>query len=248
MSAAQFQEMVNDESGLLGVSQTSSDMRDLLDRETKDVRAAEAVALFRYQARKWIGAFAAALGGLDTLVFAGGIGENAPPVRERICDGLGFLGVELDRQRNAKSAPLISSDAGPVKVRVIRTDEELMIARSVTGRLNLGPILKLRHSAASSRSHGRFVRCARPAITGPATSKHAVVAWPPVLARNASTIGWQAFVVGAGEFLFGDEFAGPALRRNERKPGCGATDIARDQQQAGSFQNSPRRAGLPEFA
>ena len=142
MSAAQFQKMVNHESGLLGVSETSSDMRDLLDRETKDVRAAEAVALFCYQAKKWIGAFAAALGGLDTLVFAGGIGENAPPVRERICDGLGFLGIELDRERNAKNAPLISSEAGRVKVRVIRTDEELMIARSVTRVLDLGSIRK----------------------------------------------------------------------------------------------------------
>ena len=131
MSAAQFQKMVNHESGLLGVSETSSDMRDLLDRETQDVRAAEAVGLFCYQAKKWIGAFAAALGGLDTLVFAGGIGENAPPVRERICDGLGFLGIELDRERNAKNAPLVSSDTVRVKVRVIRTDEELMIARSV---------------------------------------------------------------------------------------------------------------------
>ena len=131
MSAAQFQKMVNHESGLLGVSETSSDMRDLLERETQDVRAAEAVALFCYQAKKWIGAFAAALGGLDTLVFAGGIGENAPPVRERICDGLGFLGIELDRERNAKNAPLVSSDTVRVKVRVIRTDEELMIARSV---------------------------------------------------------------------------------------------------------------------
>jgi acetate kinase len=131
MSAAQFQKMVNHESGLLGVSETSSDMRDLLERETQDVRAAEAVALFCYQVKKWIGAFAAALGGLDTLVFAGGIGENAPPVRERICDGLGFLGIELDRERNAKNAPLISSDTVRVKVRVIRTDEELMIARSV---------------------------------------------------------------------------------------------------------------------
>ena len=131
MSAAQFQKMVNHESGLLGVSETSSDMRDLLERETQDVRAAEAVALFCYQAKKWIGAFAAALGGLDTLVFAGGIGENAPPVRERICDGLGFLGIELDRERNAKNAPMVSSDTVRVKVRVIRTDEELMIARSV---------------------------------------------------------------------------------------------------------------------
>ena len=131
MRAAQFQKMVNHESGLLGVSETSSDMRDLLERETQDVRAAEGVALFCYQAKKWIGAFAAALGGLDTLVFAGGIGENAPPVRERICDGLGFLGIELDRERNAKNAPLVSSDTVRVKVRVIRTDEELMIARSV---------------------------------------------------------------------------------------------------------------------
>jgi acetate kinase len=138
MSAAQFQRMVNHESGLLGVSETSSDMRDLLDRETQDLRAAEAVALFCYQAKKWIGAFAAALGGLDTLVFAGGIGENAPPVRERICDGLGFLGIDIDRQRNAENAPLISLDSGLVKVRVIRTDEELMIARSAARLLDLG--------------------------------------------------------------------------------------------------------------
>ena len=81
-----------------------------------------------------------ALGGLDTLVFAGGIGENAPLIRERICDGLGFLGIELNQKRNAKNAPLISPDAGRVKVRVIRTDEELMIARSATRVLNLGSI------------------------------------------------------------------------------------------------------------
>ena len=138
MSATQFQEMVNHASGLLGVSETSSDMRDLLDRETQDVRAAEAVALFCYQAKKWIGAFAAALGGLGTLVFAGGIGESAPLIRERICDGLGFLGIELNQQRNAKNAPLISPDAGRVKVRVIRTDEAVMIAKSTTRVLNLG--------------------------------------------------------------------------------------------------------------
>jgi acetate kinase len=93
--AKRFNEMVNFQSGLLGMSETSSDMRDLLDRETKDVRAAESIALFCYQIKKWIGAFAAALGGLNTLVFAGGIGENAPIVRARICDGLGFLGIEL---------------------------------------------------------------------------------------------------------------------------------------------------------
>jgi len=138
MSAAQFQKMVNHESGLLGVSETSFDMRDLLDRETKDVRAAEAVALFCYQAKKWIGSFAAALGGLDTLVFAGGIGENAPAVRERICDGLGFLGIELNTEFNAKTAPLISSDASPVSVRVIHTDEDLIIAKSAHRILCLG--------------------------------------------------------------------------------------------------------------
>jgi acetate kinase len=138
MSATQFQEMVNHASGLLGVSEISSDLRDLLARESNDVRAAEAVALFCYQAKKWIGSFAAALGGLDTLVFAGGIGENAPLIRERICDGLGFLGIELNQKRNAKNAPLISPDAGRVKVRVVRTDEELMIARSVIRVLNLG--------------------------------------------------------------------------------------------------------------
>ena len=138
MTAARFQRMVNHESGLLGVSGTSSDLRDLLAREARDVRAADAVALFCYQAKKWIGSFAAALGGLDTLVFAGGIGEHAPLVRERICDGLGVLGVTLHRTRNAKNASLISRDAGPVNVRIIRTDEELMIARSVTRLLNLG--------------------------------------------------------------------------------------------------------------
>ena len=142
MSAEKFQKIVNHESGLLGVSQTSSDMRDLLERESKDVRAAEAVALFCYQAKKWIGSYAAALGGLDTLVFAGGIGENAPSVRGRICEGLGFLGIELDAECNAKTASLISSDASKVQVRVIRTDEELMIARSVTRVLNLNHVTK----------------------------------------------------------------------------------------------------------
>ena len=137
MSAKQFNEMVNFQSGLLGVSETSSDMRDLLDRETQDVRAAEAVALFCYQVKKWIGAFAAALGGLDTLVFAGGIGEKAPVVRARICDGLGFLGIELEEKRNAANAGVISADASRVAVRVIHTDEEWMIANTVCRVLGL---------------------------------------------------------------------------------------------------------------
>ena len=131
MTPPQFQKMVNHESGLLGVSETSSDMRDLLEREAEDVRAAEAVELFCYSAKKWIGSFAAALGGLDTLVFAGGIGENAPAVRDRICQGLSFLGVGVDPARNTQGSPVISKEGGPVRVRVIHTDEELMIARSV---------------------------------------------------------------------------------------------------------------------
>ena len=131
MTTSQFYKMVNHESGLLGVSETSSDMRDLLARESSDVRAAEAVTLFCYQAKKWIGAYAAALGGVDTLVFAGGIGENAPIVRARICEGLDFLGIELNESRNKEAAGVISTDASRVTVRVIRTDEELMIARSV---------------------------------------------------------------------------------------------------------------------
>jgi acetate kinase len=149
MTPVQFDRMVNHESGLLGVSGISSDMRDLLAREAREVRAAEAVALFCQQAKKGIGAFAAALGGLDTLVFAGGIGENAPIIRERICAGLGFLGVGLDRKRNAQSAPLISPDTGRVKVRIIPTDEELMIARSVCHHLGLaGPSQRRRRRPA----------------------------------------------------------------------------------------------------
>ena len=138
MSPKEFGEMVNFRSGLLGVSETSSDMRELLDREAQDERAAEAVALFCYQVKKWIGAFAAALGGIDTLIFAGGIGENAPTVRARICEGLGFLGIDLSQKRNAATEPMISSEAGRVKVRVIHTDEELVIARSVAGVLGFG--------------------------------------------------------------------------------------------------------------
>ena len=133
MTNKQFYHMVNHESGLLGVSETSSDLRDLLALEARDVRAAEAVALFCYQARKWIGSFAAVLGGLDTLVFSAGIGENSPAVRARICEGLGFLGLELDEQRNAGQAAVISSATSRATVRIIRTDEELMIARSTLG-------------------------------------------------------------------------------------------------------------------
>jgi acetate kinase len=129
MSAKQFNEMVNFQSGLLGVSETSSDMRDLLSREKQDSRAAEAIALFCYQVKKWIGAFAAALGGLDTLIFTGGIGENAPLVRWRICKGMEFVGLSLNPSLNNISAAIISRKDSPVTVRVMKTDEELVIAR-----------------------------------------------------------------------------------------------------------------------
>jgi acetate kinase len=137
LTPIEFSNLINHDSGLLGISETSSDMRDLLAKETTDVRAAEAVALFCYQAKKWIGAFTAALGGLDTLVFSGGIGENSPAVRSRICEGLGFLGIELEEKRNMANAPVISTDNGKIAVRIIHTDEELMMARIVCLMLGL---------------------------------------------------------------------------------------------------------------
>ncbi len=137
MTTEQFFHMVNLESGLRGISETSSDMRDLLAVEATDIRAAEAIAFFCYQAKKYVGAYAAALGGLENLVFTGGIGEHAAPIRARICAGLEFLGIHLDATRNAAHAPVISTDASRVTVRVISTDEELMIARSVCRLLNI---------------------------------------------------------------------------------------------------------------
>ncbi len=135
MSVDQFHTMVNTESGLLGISETSSDMRDLLKQEPHDPRAADAIELFCYQAKKWIGAFTAALGGLDTLIFTAGIGEHSPVIRARICDGLEYLGVALDPTRNEAGASVISKDGGRVTVRVMHTDEESEIARSVSERL-----------------------------------------------------------------------------------------------------------------
>ena len=131
LSADQLEDLVTRRSGLLGVSETSSDVRDLLARQLTDPRAAEAIELFCYQARKWVGALAASLGGIDALVFSGGIGENSPEIRVRICDGLSFLGVHLDPAANAGNATLISTMAGSVAVRVIPTNEELMIAKTV---------------------------------------------------------------------------------------------------------------------
>lgn len=145
MTAQQFHWMINRESGLLGISETSSDLRDLLGREASDVRAAEAVSLFCYQIKKWIGAFAAALGGLDTLVFSGGIGENAPEIRARICEGIGFLGVQFDETRNAAGDSVISAEKSHVEVRVIRTDEDVIIAKAVFRVLAATPASQHQH-------------------------------------------------------------------------------------------------------
>ena len=138
LTPIQFNNLINHESGLLGISETSSDMHDLLDLKASDVRAAEAVELFCYQVKKWIGAFAAALGGVETLVFSGGIGENAPEVRSRICNGLEFLGIELEEKQNMANPGVISAETSLVSIRVIHTDEEKMIARSVCQALGLG--------------------------------------------------------------------------------------------------------------
>jgi acetate kinase len=129
--AGALERLVNHEAGLVALSETSADMRVLLERRASDARAALAVDVFCYQARKWVGAFAAALGGIDTLVFTGGIGERAPDVRREICSGLEHLGVALDEARNAKAGPIVSSDASRCIVRVVATDEERMIARHV---------------------------------------------------------------------------------------------------------------------
>jgi acetate kinase len=128
--------MLNQQSGLLGISGLSGDMKDLLDRESANPRAAEAVELFCYGARKYVAAYAGVLGGLDLVVFTGGIGENAAPVRGRICAGLDFLGIDIDPDRNRANAPVISRDGSRVQVRVMKTNENLMIARHAAGVLS----------------------------------------------------------------------------------------------------------------
>jgi acetate kinase len=129
LDADALDDVLSRRSGLLGVSETSADMRDLLEHRSGDPRAADAVALFCHSVRKAIGALTATIGGLQTLVFSGGIGENAAPIREEIARGLEHLGIELDDSRNAANAAVISADASVCTVRVIRTDEESIIAR-----------------------------------------------------------------------------------------------------------------------
>lgn len=136
MSPDDVNDIINHRSGLLGVSGTSPDMEDLLKKQDTDFRAIEAVNMFCYQARKQIASLAGALGGLDMLVFTAGIGENSPEVRERITDGLGFLGIKINRAKNMDGSQLISE--GPVKVFVIKTNEELMIARHTKKAIESG--------------------------------------------------------------------------------------------------------------
>ncbi|MEO8088526.1 MAG: acetate/propionate family kinase, partial [Bacteroidota bacterium] len=131
LSPEQFSHMINHQSGLLGISETSPDMRELIKLQHTDIRAAEAIELFCYQIRKWIGSFAAALGGLDTLVFSGGIGENLSEIRSKICENLKFLGIDLNSNRNKNNETIISNDNSKVEVRVIKTNEELIIAKYV---------------------------------------------------------------------------------------------------------------------
>ena len=138
LSADGLDDLVNRRSGLLGLSGTSADMRDLLARRGTDTRASEAVDVFCYQARKWVGAMAAALGGVDALVFSGGVGEHAPEVRAEICDGLAFLGVRIDPEANARNAMVVSAPGGSA-VLVLPTDEESVIARTVLELLETPP-------------------------------------------------------------------------------------------------------------
>lgn len=127
----QFDLLINQQAGMLGISESSSDMRELLALEDSDSRAAEAIAMFCYQTKNWIGSYVAALDGLETLVFSGGIGENCNSIRSRICRGRSFLGIKIDDSLNSQQAAIISLPDCRVTVRVIKTDEELLMAQSV---------------------------------------------------------------------------------------------------------------------
>jgi len=138
MSIDQYNHMVNFESGLLGVSDLSADMRTLLEHEAANPQAAEAVDLFVYQIKKAIGGLATVLGGLDSLVFSGGIGQQSSVLRMRVAEGLDFLGIQLDPASNERHAELISVPGGRVGVHVIPTDEAQILSRQVVQMLD-GP-------------------------------------------------------------------------------------------------------------
>ena len=130
MDAQAFNHLINHQSGLLGISGTSADMQDLVQQQKDNEDAAMAIDIYCYQVKKYIGAFTAVLGGLDILVFSGGVGENADMIRSHICKGLDYAGVELNEEQNQQNEELISDIESAVKVYVIHTNEELMIAKS----------------------------------------------------------------------------------------------------------------------
>jgi acetate kinase len=137
MTPERWNQMVNSDSGIRGLSGSNQSVQEMVEFKGEDHAADLALRVFVYHVRKTIGAYAAALGGVDVLAFSGGIGENSSSIRASICSELQFLGIELDSRRNSKSGPVISSDGARVQVRVVRTDEELQIARST--RQLVGP-------------------------------------------------------------------------------------------------------------
>jgi acetate kinase len=136
LTTGEMDKFISEQCGMLGISETNSDMRDLLSKRAADSRAADAVDLFCYQAKKHLCALTATLGGVDTIIFAGGIGEHAPEVREGICNSLDFLGVELDASKNESGSGVISTSRSRVTVRIIATDEEIVIARIASSILS----------------------------------------------------------------------------------------------------------------
>ena len=152
LSSSELSDLVNSRAGLLGVSGISSDLRELLAQSENNPHAAEAVKLFCYEAKKNLGALAAVLGGIDTLIFTAGIGENMPAIRRRICQHLEFLGIRLDPTRNERNAAVISRADSPVVVRVMKTNEELMIARHTRDLMGSSPSVKSRGAGNQGRT------------------------------------------------------------------------------------------------
>ncbi len=135
MTPAELEDLLSKRSGLKAIAGIS-DVQELLHMEATSVEAKEALTVFCYSAKKYIGSLAAAMEGLDMLIFTGGIGENSAVIRERICQGLGYMGIDLDEKMNLKNELIISKDKSRVTVRVIKTNEELMMARLVRAVLN----------------------------------------------------------------------------------------------------------------
>jgi acetate kinase len=145
-SADELDDVINRTGGLLGISESTSDVRDLLTASSTDNRAKEAIDVFCYQAKKFVGAYSAALGGIDAIVFTGGIGEHSPDVRAHICEKLEFLGVQIDPRLNHANASTISATQSRVRIRTVKTREEVMIARHVRRSLIDTPKLEKRTS------------------------------------------------------------------------------------------------------